>query len=237
MGSDKGNAVSQIMKYLKENMVIGKWNPGDRIPSENELCRMLGYSRISVRSAIQRYNEMGVLESRRGSGTFVVSVAPLLAEQNAYPDLAERSSITASMDTFRKWRQVRAIIEPEIAYRAAKDATPELIEKLDWINQKQFEAKGDQEEFIKWDVKFHLTLAEFWDNEVLNSVMQLLFSMKELLIFGNDEFGYFGGGYFHMHIAEAIKKHDAERARALMQEHQNEIIWFPTASAKDGDGK
>lgn len=233
MGSGSGNAVGQVMKYLKENIAIGKWNVGDKIPSENELCRILKYSRVSVRSAIQRYNEMGVLESRRGSGTFVVSAEPLFAEQNMYPVWVEDSKVAVNMDTFRKWRQVRAMIEPEIAYRAAKDATPELIEKLDWINQKQFEAKGNQMEFIEWDVKFHLTLAEFLDNEYLNSIMQLLFSKKELLVFGNDEFGYFGGGYFHMHIAEAIKKHDADRARELMQEHQNEIMWFQAASSKN----
>ena len=69
----------------------------------------------------------------------------------------------------------------------------------------------------------HLTLAEFLNNDILNNIMQLLFSMKEKLIFSNEEFGYFGGGYFHLQITDAIEKHDADRARILMEEHQAEI--------------
>lgn len=52
--------------------------------------------------------------------------------------------------------------------------------------------------------------------------MQVLFSMKEMMLFGNEEFGYSGGGYFHMQITDAIEKHDAKRASDLMKEHQAE---------------
>lgn len=220
-GSD--NVTEQIMKYIKEKIVIGKWPVGTKIPSENELCRKLGYSRTSVRSAIQKYNVLGVLESQQGRGTFVKSMDLFLPKTGIYSDLFGNPRTEAGVEFFKEWRQVRSLLEPQIVYRAAKEATPQLVEKLKRINQEQFDAIGNQQEFIKKDVEFHMAIASFLENEILDNIMKYLFSMQEMLVFSNEEFGYSGGGYFHMLITDAIEQHDAEGARDLMQEHQSEL--------------
>ena len=102
MGATSTNITDQVMKHIKEKIIIGKWAVESRIPSENELCRELGYSRTSIRSAIQRYNELGVLESRRGSGTYVVSSEPFFSEQNAYSGLFGNPNAKVNTDSFRK---------------------------------------------------------------------------------------------------------------------------------------
>ncbi|MDQ5819142.1 MAG: GntR family transcriptional regulator [Actinomycetota bacterium] len=50
----------------------GRYRAGDRIPPEAELVAALGVSRVTVRSALARLVERGLLERRRGSGTFLV---------------------------------------------------------------------------------------------------------------------------------------------------------------------
>lgn len=223
------NVTDQVMKHIKEKIVIGKWPLGSKIPSENDLCRELGYSRTSVRSAIQKYNVLGVLETKKGSGTFVRSVDLFKPKQDLYLDMFGNQKKKADLESFNKLRQARSLIEPQIVYKVAQTASPELIAKLEQINQEQFEAIGNQKRFIEKDVEFHLTIAAALENEIVNGIMRQIFSMPELLIFGNDEFGYSGGGYFHMLITDAIRNHNAERARDLMLEHQAEFTRIDVA--------
>lgn len=223
------NVTDQVMKHIKEKIVIGKWPLGSKIPSENELCQELGYSRTSIRSAIQKYNVLGVLETKKGSGTFVRSVDFFHPKQETYLDMFGNQKRKVDLDAFNKLRQARSLIEPQIVYKVAKTASPELIAKLEKINHEQFEAIGDQMRFIEKDVEFHKTIAAALENKIVDDIMQLIFSVPELLIFGNEEFGYSGGGYFHMMITDAIRNHDAERARALMLEHQAEFSRLDSA--------
>lgn len=232
VGSGK-NITDQVMKHIKEKILIGRWPLGSKIPSENELCQELGCSRTSVRSAIQKYNVLGVLETKKGSGTFVRSLDLFLPKQELYFDLFGNQRTKTDLESFNKWRQARSLIEPQIAFKVAQTASPELIAKLDQINKEQFELIGNQDLFIKKDVEFHLTIASALENEIVDNIMQLLFSMPALLVFGNEEFGYSGGGYFHMMITDAIRQHDAERARDLMFEHQAEFSRIDQAGRKN----
>ena len=60
-----------VIDWLNENIDNGTLRPGEKIPSENELCERFGLSRQTVRHAISRLSEDGLLLSRRGSGTYV----------------------------------------------------------------------------------------------------------------------------------------------------------------------
>ncbi|MDD3251297.1 MAG: FCD domain-containing protein [Lachnospiraceae bacterium] len=207
----------QIMQYMKEQIINGVWAVGSKIPSENELCRDLGYSRTSIRSALQRYNVLGVLQSERGRGTFVRSDKIYLRGQPL--SRLDANEDVMSKKHYLEWRQARNLIEPEIVYKIAKKADPELIEKLRRINQEQHEAIGDQCAYTQKDVEFHLALAEAYGNQIIENMMRELLSNQDMMIFGNEQFGFFGGIYYHVLIADAISRHDANRAKNLMYEH------------------
>jgi GntR family transcriptional regulator len=51
----------------------GEYRPGDQLPTEDELLQRFQVSRITVRRAIQNLVSRGLLEIRRGLGTFVLS--------------------------------------------------------------------------------------------------------------------------------------------------------------------
>ena len=61
----------KVIDWISENIDSGSLKSGEKIPSENELCDMFGLSRQTIRHAIQKLSEEGLLESRRGSGTYV----------------------------------------------------------------------------------------------------------------------------------------------------------------------
>jgi GntR family transcriptional regulator len=62
----------QVERRIEDLLLQGRYKAGDRIPPETELVEALGVSRVTVRAGLARLVERGLLERRRGSGTFLV---------------------------------------------------------------------------------------------------------------------------------------------------------------------
>jgi GntR family transcriptional regulator len=62
----------QVERRIEDLLLQGRYKAGDRIPPEVELVDALGVSRVTVRAGLARLVERGLLERRRGSGTFLV---------------------------------------------------------------------------------------------------------------------------------------------------------------------
>lgn len=73
----------QILTQLREGLESGRWIPGEKIPTEAELCAEYGVSRITVRHAVENLVEEGLLLRRQGMGTF--AALPALAHGNQKP--------------------------------------------------------------------------------------------------------------------------------------------------------
>ncbi len=85
----------QLKAALVESIESGRWKPGDRIPSEPELCRMFDVSRTVVRQALKDMTYQGLVVRERGRGTFVaepkISSGSLVHSLvGYYEDMAER---------------------------------------------------------------------------------------------------------------------------------------------------
>ncbi|MFD1441317.1 MULTISPECIES: GntR family transcriptional regulator [Lacticaseibacillus] len=63
----------QIHNQIKKDIEAGKWQIGDRIPSERDLAVTFNVSRMTLRQAIQTLVDEGILERRIGAGTFVAN--------------------------------------------------------------------------------------------------------------------------------------------------------------------
>lgn len=66
----------QILAALRERIVNGDYPIGSNLPTEVELCAEFGVSRYTVREALRRLVEQGMLARRQGSGSEVVSAEP-----------------------------------------------------------------------------------------------------------------------------------------------------------------
>ncbi len=71
-----------IIDWINKEIDNGNLQPGEKIPSENELCEKFGLSRQTVRHAIGKMSEDGLLESRRGSGTYVADQRAVEGDKN-----------------------------------------------------------------------------------------------------------------------------------------------------------
>ncbi|MBQ7614306.1 MAG: GntR family transcriptional regulator [Butyrivibrio sp.] len=72
----------KVIDWITENIDSGILRPGERIPSENELCSRFDLSRQTIRHAIAKMAEDGLLESKRGSGTYVADQRAEEGERN-----------------------------------------------------------------------------------------------------------------------------------------------------------
>ncbi|MGB7096234.1 MAG: GntR family transcriptional regulator [Anaerolineales bacterium] len=101
--SDVSNAIDfnsnipyyiQLIESLKEKISSSEWKAGDQIPSEPDLCESYGVSRTVVRQALREIELEGLINRRKGKGTFVSE--PKLSESLAqkltgfYQDMVER---------------------------------------------------------------------------------------------------------------------------------------------------
>ena len=88
-------------------MAPGRYRPGDRLPPEHDVAEMLGVSRGTLRTALQRLQDTGEIVRRQGSGTFVGRVAmPIhlderLERLEPYSSLAKRRQLTLTATKLR----------------------------------------------------------------------------------------------------------------------------------------
>jgi GntR family transcriptional regulator len=61
----------QLRELLRDEIAAGRWEVGERLPSERELCETFNLSRTTVREAIDALVNEGLLQREKGRGTFV----------------------------------------------------------------------------------------------------------------------------------------------------------------------
>lgn len=61
----------QLKSILAQKIMSNQWQAGDRLPTEHELCKQYGVSRITVRQALAELEREGLIKRRQGVGTFI----------------------------------------------------------------------------------------------------------------------------------------------------------------------
>src|SRR5690606_29215331 len=81
-GSNPTPRYHQVYLLLRQNILESRWPPGTPMPGEHELAEMHGVSRITIRNALSRLQDEGLILRRRGAGTFVRPFKPSRRRDN-----------------------------------------------------------------------------------------------------------------------------------------------------------
>jgi GntR family transcriptional regulator len=95
----------QLRQLIRDEIAAGRWEPGERIPSENELCRHFGVSRTTVRQALSELESEGLLHKEKGRGSFVAeprSSSWFLQSSHGFHDEATRAGRTVTSRVLRR---------------------------------------------------------------------------------------------------------------------------------------
>jgi GntR family transcriptional repressor for pyruvate dehydrogenase complex len=212
----KTRVYHEIADQVRALIADGRIAPGDRLPAERELAGLFGASRNSVRDAIRVLEQMGLVESRQGDGTYVRRVsADALAEPLSLMLLQCRTRL-------RELWELRRVLELALVELAAARITDEEVDALEAmlaVQGQRVEAGFTAEEE---DALFHLGLARAARNTVLLRTLDtLLRQLRERSPQQRDCPAYSLAG--HVRILAALGRRDPVAARAAMLEHLCEI--------------
>ncbi len=212
------NKVYEEVARQLERRILEELKPGDMLPPERELAQIFGVSRSSIRDAIRRLEAVGLVQPRQGAGTVVCEPAESVANPLANVLLQKRRMVTELLD-------VRKIIEPALAGRAALHAGPAHIATLENILQRHKDKLDRGELGVEEDSEFHYNIALAADNGVILKVVDVLMDLlretreRSLQVEGRQAKSLAG----HQRILTALKRHDANAAEAAMRRHLEQI--------------
>lgn len=209
----------QICRMVRDGQLV----PGDSLPAERELAGKLGVSRASLREALRGLEVAGIVETKHGGGTVVRRFSALGTES----PLA--MVFEASHDNVSDLWEVRRIVEPALAERAAVRASAEGIAWLGRMLDRHRDAymnDGDAAEPRAMDREFHGGVARLTGNAAAEQVIHLLNSLVHR--------GYHAERAFaldrrrlaykrHLAIHEAIRDKAPAEARRRMLDHLEEV--------------
>lgn len=158
--------VARIAASLRRDIEAGKFKPGDKLPSENELTGLHSVSRAVVREAVASLRSEGLLEARRGVGVFVTN-AELKGAPFSGLSLERISSVIELLE-------LRAACETEAAGLAAARRAPSQLEAIIDLHRQigaNFE-KGLSTRDA--DFAFHLAIAQATQNRRFSELLQLI---------------------------------------------------------------
>jgi GntR family transcriptional repressor for pyruvate dehydrogenase complex len=207
----------QVAKQLASRISAGVWQPGEKLPSELELCKAFKIGRSTLREALSSLAFIGMIRVRAGGGSYV-------AEQpSAYASGAWLNTGTLNdAKALEEFIEARMILETLLAGLCAERITPEELAELEsLVKRMKVEAGNESDSFWKLDVAFHLTMGAAAKNEVLNNVitgvreqMTELISKSLLLREGMEL-----AADQHGKILEALRQHNPVKAQNEMRHH------------------
>jgi len=205
----------QVVARVYELIKREDLKPGDRLPPERELAKQLGISRPALRAGLSSLISMGVLNSRQGSGTFIVDGPPAL-DSEPLRLLAELHGFS-----YEHMFETRSILEVGAAGIAAERATgdhlaamaEEIAEMFAWLN--------DPQQFLVHDMAFHRAVAAASGNPTLATLVEMvsviLYERRRDTIERAHDFNE--ALDLHRRIYRAIRNHKPYEAREAMREH------------------
>ena len=214
-----GRRYEQVAEQIQGLIASGALKPGDRLPNERELAAKFGVGRSSLRDAIRTLEVMGIVESRHGSGTVVRDLSTDALVVPLASVLAQKRELVAEL------LDVRRMIEPALAARAAANATEAELSHLEDVLRRQEEKVRRGERSIEEDSEFHYAIALAARNTVVLKVLDVLMDLlresraRSLQVKGRPERSCAG----HRRILRAIKRRDGPAAEAAVRKHLKEI--------------
>lgn len=162
------SVVERITDQITNAIINGELKPGDKIPTEMELCESFGVGRNSVREAIKILEAYGVLEIKRADGTYI---RQQYDNKMLYPILY---GIILQEDSKEQIVELRKVIDVGIFQEAIKRITSEEIKalenELDIMKKEIYGENASSLEMFDADVRFHAVIVGILDNRLLESI-------------------------------------------------------------------
>ena len=217
---ERKNRWQQAAAALYDQIVAEKrLQPGDKLPNEVELSQELGVSRATLREAIRSLCAQGVLEVRRGKGTFVSSQVEEIEDFGF-------DRLNGVKGRLRDLFELRAIFEPQAAALACKRATDE--ERADILAKGEMVAAciRSDEDRTQADRAFHTAIVRSTHNEFMVRLLPIINQAVEEAISAGEHAEELAQVTLQDHalLMDLIRKGDARGAEYAMAIHMRHAM-------------
>ncbi len=208
---NKKNLSDEVASQILNRIISGALIPGEKLPPEREVSEKMNVNRHTLREALRKLESLGLLSVRQGDGIYIKDYRDSGNLELLKHILYQKKDKTSG--TLRDILEIRRIISPEMAEKAATNRTEEDIAVLHKI-------LSSEKSVIEKDLAIHQAIARAGNN--------ILYIF--MLNFFNDIFKDFGQLYFsieenkkvtnkfHNDISKAVISGDAKSAKKIMSE-------------------
>ena len=210
-----------ILNKLIQYLYSGNIQKGKKIPSENQMAKILCVSRGAIREVYRALNLFGLLESRRGEGTFLRNTNNEMFIQVMMLMLYNDNS------TLRDIMELRKVLEIGTAEKAAMNRTDEDVRKLKDILRRMEKHFDDGNMLSALDAELHNTIGHCSGNPLLTSIQDIvsglvIMSIKEhwnYIIFDKSKATKRITFEQHKELVDSIIRQKPYIAKVIAQEH------------------
>ena len=210
------NALSvRIADRLAEMIVHGRFAPGDKLPSEPELSADLDVSRTTLREALRILSTRGLVEVRRGVGTFVTESRNIHAD---YDVLKIQNTNVNTKDLY----EMRLMFEPQAAYYATlRASSDELNEIFRYCELNEQMIRSADPLWDETEQKFHNSIASATHNPFITSLLPIFNRAIHHGILLANEAPEVAEMTLHDHrvLTQYLRERNPEGAKTAMQLH------------------
>ena len=210
---------NKIQSEIEKSILQKKFIPGDKLPTEKEMCEMFGVSRTALREALQMLSIQGLITIRKGSGIYVSEYN----SSHAIKPMSRYLERNLDSELIIQVVEVRKMFEPQIAWMAARnrnEADVKFLEKnLSDLKKSDALDSAYQGEI---DQNFHLRICEATKNPIIALQMDPIFRLMpriRTIVYSTVDNALSEAVDFHQKIFDAIQDQDAEGAREAMMGH------------------
>ncbi|SKC50949.1 FadR/GntR family transcriptional regulator [Krasilnikoviella flava] len=216
-----------VVEHLTDLVERGEWPVGSRIPTEPELVDRLGVGRNTVREAVRALEHAGILEPRRGDGTYVRAASGLDAA------IGRRARTADALQVL----EVRSVLERGAARAAAgrRDVAALAALRAALEAQEAAARDGDEDSFRAADIAFHAELVRAAGNPLL---AELYDGIDHVLVrtLATDAHGrHHRDVPGHREVVDAVAAGDAEGAERAVEATMAAVRAYLLARAAEVD--
>lgn len=217
----KHTVVDRVVESIIDQVINGQLTPGDRLPTEPELCGQLGAGRNSVREAIKKLEAYGVVLIRRADGTYI---SDHYDQRLLDPVLYQLILQKQSFGDFVQLRHVIAIGTVHMLARLPQVDLSPIREALSSLQAELHRDMPDAATLQDLDAAFHVSIARVLNNPQLYRMTEYITritlpsrveAIEDMLRMNTRDNFYL----LHQHILDAIEKRELAQIDRALEGH------------------
>ena len=220
METTKQNVTEKTYTEVMSMLLSGKYEPGDKLASENELKDMFGVSRNTIRAVLNKLVVMGIVETRRGEGSFLKGFGTQMYINSFVPSFLLNEDDLIGLVEFRRG------VETSSARLAALNATEEDIRDMGSYFDQITKEETSSHDFASLTSNFHVKIAIASKNELFVRLLELVLWIMTSKM---ENFLYYkpnveDSSFYHYMVYQCIKQHKPDEAAYMMDCHIKHLV-------------